>query len=70
MIKKISWEFLENPFIADVYKRFVRGQSANQIRQELKNSEWAGSFGSLIKLKGVQKARNCARLALKRRKLL
>ena len=67
---KISWEFLENPFMADVYGRFVEGQSANQIKRELKNSEWAGPFNLLIKLKGVQNARNCAKSALKRRGLL
>lgn len=67
----IDWSFLSNRQAADAFKRFVSGSSTvTEIRAEFKNTEYSRIFNRLLRDRKADKARNVARLALKRRNLI
>lgn len=65
---RVNWEFLSNKRISDAYSRFASGLSTStEITRELKNTEYASQFRKLVRERGVDRARDAARLALARR---
>lgn len=71
-----DWSMLSNKKVADAFKRFVRAESsARELSKEFKNCEVNGEdcstvFNRLVRKDGVDKLRQRARSALKRRKLI
>lgn len=67
----IDWAFLTNKLVADTYKRFVKGDSSvREIQREFRNTEYLRDFNRLVRRSGVVKAREAARSALRRKKLV
>ncbi len=70
--KTTNWgDILTNTKVADAYRRFASGKSTRtELENEFKNTEFAGSFRTLVRSGGADRAKTVARKALQRRKLI
>lgn len=68
MQNRFNWEILENKKVQDAFVRFANGKSsARELEREFKNTRYSSFFRKLIRSRGVDRARDAARLALSRR---
>lgn len=69
---RTNWDnMLSNAKVLDAYSRFATGKSTRtDLEREFKNTEYAGSFRTLVRNGGAVRAKNATRKALQRRRLL
>jgi hypothetical protein len=68
MKKGTNWDLLLSENVKQLMKDFANKEiSGRTVSSALKNTEYAGEFRSLIRTKGVEKAQDLTRRALKRR---
>ena len=64
-------ELFADSIIVDVYVQFANGNmSRRQMESVFKNTDYAGPFRALVRNGGVDRAREVAKKALKRRSLI
>lgn len=64
-----DWDTLTEPVALPLIKQFAAGTAKNTVAKAFAGTKYAGPFRTLVREKGVDKARSLAKRALSRRKL-
>lgn len=66
-----DWQTLTEPVALPLIKKFaIEGVATAKISKAFAGSKYAGPFRTLVRQKGAEQARNLAKRALSRRKLV